>query len=90
MTQSSITIKDCRVDQLGNTLNVFERMGVQMEIKGDDIHVPAQDSYEIQTFIDGSIMTIYDAPWPGFTPDLMSIVLVMATQARGSVLMHTI
>lgn len=88
MTQSSITIKDCRVDQLGNTLNVFERMGVQLDIQGDDIHIPAQDSYEIQTFIDGSIMTIYDAPWPGFTPDLMSIVLVMATQARGSVLMH--
>ena len=88
MTQSAITIKDCRVDQLGNTLHIFDRMGVKMEINGDDIHIPAQDSYEIQTFIDGSIMTVYDAPWPGFTPDLMSIILVMATQARGSVLIH--
>lgn len=88
MTQSDITIKNCRIDQLGNTLHIFDRMGVKMNLNGDDIHIPAQDSYEIQTFIDGSIMTIYDAPWPGFTPDLMSIVLVMATQARGSVLIH--
>jgi len=73
---------------LGNILPVFRRMGVQLEIRKDDIYIPAQDSYEIQTFIDGSIMTVYDAPWPGFTPDLMSIVLVMATQARGSVLIH--
>jgi UDP-N-acetylglucosamine 1-carboxyvinyltransferase len=63
-------------------------MGVNLQIQGDDIHIPAQTEYEIQTFIDGSIMTIYDAPWPGFTPDLMSIVLVMATQAKGSVLIH--
>lgn len=88
MTQSDITIKNCRVDQLGNTLHVFERMGVQMNINNDDIHVPAQSKYQIQTFIDGSIMTVYDAPWPGFTPDLMSIILVMATQAEGSVLIH--
>ena len=88
MTQSEITIKDARVDRLGNTLNVFRRLGVQLEIKGDDIFVPAQDHYEIQTFIDGSILTIYDAPWPGFSPDLMSIILVMATQSRGSVLIH--
>jgi len=88
MTQSDITIKNCRIDQLGNTLHIFDRMGVKMNLNGDDIHIPAQDTYEIQTFIDGSIMTIYDAPWPGFTPDLMSIVLVMATQARGSVLIH--
>lgn len=88
MTQSEITIKDAQVKELGNTLNVFERMGVKLEIKGDDIYVPAQDHYEIQTFIDGSIMTVYDSPWPGFTPDLMSIILVMATQARGSVLIH--
>jgi len=88
MTQSEITIKDCRVDRLGNTLNVFRRLGVQLEIRGDDIFVPAQDHYEIQTFIDGSILTIYDAPWPGFSPDLMSIILVMATQSRGSVLIH--
>ncbi|MEM8907689.1 MAG: UDP-N-acetylglucosamine 1-carboxyvinyltransferase, partial [Bacteroidota bacterium] len=88
MTQSEITIKDARVDQLGKTLNVFRQMGVQLDIQGDDIHVPSQESYEIQTFIDGSILTVYDAPWPGFTPDLMSIILVMATQAKGSVLIH--
>ncbi len=88
MTQSEITIKDCQVAELGNILPVFRRMGVQLEIQGDDIHIPAQESYEIQTFIDGSILTIYDSPWPGFTPDLMSIVLVMATQAKGSVLIH--
>ena len=88
MTQSAITIKNAQVHELGNTLHVFERMGVQLSISGDDIIVPAQASYEIQTFIDGSIMTIYDAPWPGFTPDLMSIILVMATQAKGSVLIH--
>ncbi len=88
MTQSEITIKDVQVGELGNTLPVFERMGVQFEVRGDDIYVPAQESYEIQSFIDGSIMTIYDAPWPGFCPDLMSIILVMATQAKGSVLIH--
>lgn len=88
MTQSEITIKDAAIKELGNILPVFERMGIQMEIIGDDIYIPAQTNYEIQTFIDGSIMTIYDAPWPGFTPDLMSIILVMATQARGSVLIH--
>lgn len=88
MTQSEITIKDASVHELGNILPVFQKLGVQLEIKGDDIYVPAQESYEIQTFIDGSIMTIYDAPWPGFTPDLMSILLVMATQAKGSVLIH--
>lgn len=88
MTQSEITIKDAQVKELGNILPVFKRMGVALEIKGDDIFIPEQDHYEIQTFIDGSIMTIYDAPWPGFTPDLMSIILVMATQAKGSVLIH--
>lgn len=88
MTQSEITVKDCRVDMLGNILPTFERFGVNFEVKGDDIYIPAQDSYEIQTFIDGSILTVYDAPWPGFTPDLMSILLVMATQANGSVLVH--
>lgn len=88
MTQSEITIKDAQVKELGIIPNAFQRMGVQMEIKGDDIYIPAQDHYEIQTFIDGSIMTIYDAPWPGFTPDLMSIMLVVATQAKGSVLIH--
>lgn len=88
MTQSDLVIKDCQVKELGNTLPIFRRMGVNLEVKGDDIHVPAQEEYEIQHFIDGSIMTVYDAPWPGFTPDLMSIVLVMATQAKGSVLIH--
>ncbi len=88
MTQSDITIKDASVSELGNILPIFRRMGIQMEVSGDDIHIPEQDNYEIQTFIDGSIMTIYDSPWPGFTPDLMSIVLVMATQAKGSVLIH--
>jgi UDP-N-acetylglucosamine 1-carboxyvinyltransferase len=88
MTQSALTIKNVRVDMLGNILPMYRRMGIKFEIKGDDIHVPAQDSYEIQSFIDGSIMTIYDAPWPGFPPDLMSILLVIATQAKGSVLIH--
>ncbi len=88
MTQSEITIKDCQISELGNIPSVFEKMGVTMEIQGDDIHIPEQDTMEIQTFIDGSILTVYDSPWPGFTPDLMSIILVMATQARGSVLIH--
>ncbi len=88
MTKSDITIKNAAVDQLGIIPYTFERLGLTIERKGDDLHIPAHDHYEIQTFIDGSIMTIYDAPWPGFTPDLMSIVLVTATQARGSVLIH--
>ncbi|MEK7255849.1 MAG: UDP-N-acetylglucosamine 1-carboxyvinyltransferase, partial [Bacteroidota bacterium] len=88
MTQSELTITNASVNELGNILPVFERMGVAMEVRGDDIHVPAQEEIEIQSFIDGSIMTVYDAPWPGFTPDLMSIILVLATQAKGSVLIH--
>jgi UDP-N-acetylglucosamine 1-carboxyvinyltransferase len=88
MTQSDITIKDARVDQLGIIPSTFERMGITLNFEGDNIRIPQQDAYEIQTFIDGSIMTIYDAPWPGFTPDLMSIMLVIATQAKGSVLIH--
>lgn len=88
MTQSEITIKDAMVEELGIIPRVFKRMGIQMEFRGNDIFIPRQENYEIQTFIDGSIMTIYDAPWPGFTPDLMSIVLVVATQAKGSVLVH--
>jgi len=88
MTQSQLTIKDCKVAELGNILPTFQRLGIQMEVRGDDIFVPEQKHYEIQSFMDGSIMTIYDAPWPGFTPDLMSILLVMATQAKGSVLIH--
>jgi len=88
MTQSEIRIKDCAVPELGNILPVFRKMGIDLKIEGDDIFIPAQEEYEIQTFIDGSILTVYDAPWPGFTPDLMSIILVMATQAKGSVLIH--
>lgn len=88
MTQSEITIKNCRIDRLGIIPEIFRRLGIKMEFRGDDIHVPAQDHYEIETFIDGSILTVADAPWPGFTPDLLSIVLVVATQAKGSVLIH--
>jgi len=88
MTQSEITIKDCRVDALGLIPGVFRKLGIQLEIKGDDIYIPAQEQYTIETFIDGSILTIYDAPWPGITPDLLSVLLVTATQARGSVLVH--
>jgi UDP-N-acetylglucosamine 1-carboxyvinyltransferase len=88
MTQSAITIKNCRIDMLGQIPEKFRQMGIQLDIQGDDIHVPAQDLYEIQTFIDGSVLTIYDHPWPGFTPDLLSIMLVVATQAKGSVLIH--
>ncbi|NNE30271.1 MAG: UDP-N-acetylglucosamine 1-carboxyvinyltransferase, partial [Saprospiraceae bacterium] len=88
LTQSDIRIKNAAIKELGNIPSVFGKIGVQLNLEGDDIHIPAQDHYEIQHFIDGSIMTIYDAPWPGFTPDLMSIVLVTATQAKGSVLIH--
>jgi UDP-N-acetylglucosamine 1-carboxyvinyltransferase len=88
MTQSELTIKNARVDQLGLIPDVFRRLGIQLQIKGDDIFVPAQDRYEIETFIDGSIMTVADAPWPGFTPDLLSIVLVTAIQAKGTLLVH--
>lgn len=88
MTQSNIRIKDCQVKELGIIPRVFRQLGITINVENDDLVIPAQDLYEIQTFIDGSIMTIYDAPWPGFTPDLMSIVLVVAIQARGSVLIH--
>lgn len=88
MTQSDILIKDAGVPHLGIIPDTFERLGIELKIKGDDIHIPAQDSYKIHTFIDGSILTIYDHPWPGFTPDLLSIVLVVATQAKGTVLVH--
>ena len=88
MTQSSITIKNAAVDQLGIIPDKFRQLGIGLEIQGDDIHIPEQDVYEIQSFLDGSVLTIYDHPWPGFTPDLLSIVLVVATQARGSVLVH--
>lgn len=88
MTGSEITIKDVHYEELGIIPDIFRRLGIQMELRGDDLHIPAQKHYEIETFIDGSIMTIADAPWPGFTPDLLSIVLVTATQAKGTVLVH--
>ncbi|GCC53048.1 UDP-N-acetylglucosamine 1-carboxyvinyltransferase [Chryseotalea sanaruensis] len=88
MTQSEITIKNCRIDMLGMIPDIFKRLGIKMEFRGDDIYIPSQNIYELETFIDGSILTISDAPWPGFTPDLISIVLVVATQAKGTVLIH--
>lgn len=88
MTESEITIKNCQIAELGIIPDTFKRLGIQMEYRGDDIYIPSQKHYEIESFIDGSILTIADAPWPGFTPDLISIVLVTATQARGNVLIH--
>ncbi|MCF1192341.1 UDP-N-acetylglucosamine 1-carboxyvinyltransferase [Mangrovimonas sp. AS39] len=89
MTKSELTIKNVSWDDLGLIPNVFRKLGITVEKQGEDIHIPAHtDGYEIQSFIDGSILTIADAPWPGFTPDLLSIILVVATQARGSVLVH--
>lgn len=88
MTRSSITIKDVSWENLGIIPNVFRRMGILVEQSGDDMVIPQQENYEIQKYIDGSIMTVSDAPWPGFTPDLLSIILVVATQAKGSVLIH--
>jgi UDP-N-acetylglucosamine 1-carboxyvinyltransferase len=89
LTKSAITIKDVHWEYLGQIPDVFRRLGVSVERKGEDMFIPAHtDGYEIQSYIDGSVMTISDAPWPGFTPDLLSIILVVATQARGSVLIH--
>lgn len=88
MTQSELTIKDVSYENLGIIPDTFRRLGIQMERRGDDIYIPAQEYYEIDTFIDGSILTVADQIWPGFTPDLLSIVLVTATQARGNVLIH--
>ncbi|MCF0200347.1 MAG: UDP-N-acetylglucosamine 1-carboxyvinyltransferase [Bacteroidales bacterium] len=88
MTGSDITIKDAGIADLGRIPDVFKKLGIKMEFRGDDIHIPAQDHYEVETFMDGSILTVADAPWPGFTPDLISIVLVVATQAKGTVLIH--
>jgi UDP-N-acetylglucosamine 1-carboxyvinyltransferase len=88
MTQSEVTIKNCRIDMLGIIPEIFRRLGIKMEFRGDDIYIPSQERYEIETFIDGSILTVADSPWPGFTPDLLSIVLVVATQAKGNVLIH--
>ena len=88
MTQSELTIKDVSYENLGIIPSQFSRMGIQFEQRGDDIYIPQQDHYSIESFIDGSIMTIADAPWPGLTPDLLSIFLVVATQAKGAVLIH--
>jgi UDP-N-acetylglucosamine 1-carboxyvinyltransferase len=88
MTQSEITIKNCQVPMLGVIPDVFRRLGIQLEIRGDDIYVPAQEHYRIDNYLDGSTLTVSDAPWPGFTPDLLSIVLVTAIQAQGTVLIH--
>jgi len=88
MTQSELTIKNVSYQSLGIIPNVFRKIGIKLEQSKDDIFIPQQDHYEVETFIDGSIMTIADAPWPGFTPDLLSVVLVVATQAKGSVLIH--
>ncbi|MFT5256651.1 MAG: UDP-N-acetylglucosamine 1-carboxyvinyltransferase [Polaribacter sp.] len=88
MTRSELTIKDVSWENLGQIPNVFRKLGVQLEKRGDDIYIPEQASYEIQNYIDGSVLTVADAPWPGFTPDLLSIVLVIATQAKGTVLIH--
>ncbi|MDB4608922.1 UDP-N-acetylglucosamine 1-carboxyvinyltransferase [Flavobacteriaceae bacterium] len=89
LTRSELTIKNVQWDYLGQIPTVFRKLGLTIEKQGDDIHIPAHtDGYEIQNYIDGSILTVADAPWPGFTPDLLSIVLVVATQARGSVLIH--
>jgi UDP-N-acetylglucosamine 1-carboxyvinyltransferase len=88
MTGSGITIKNVSFPNLGIIPRSFERLGIAMEKKGDDIYIPSQPSYEIETFIDGSIMTIDDAPWPGLTPDLLSVILVVATQAKGCILIH--
>ena len=88
ITKSEITIKDVSWNDLGQIPNVFRKLGIKLEKKGDDIYIPSQESYEINGDIDGSILTISDAPWPGFTPDLLSIVLVTATQAKGTALIH--
>lgn len=88
MTQSEITIKNCHIEELGIIPDTFKRLGIEMVFKGDDIYLPGQERYEIDTFIDGSVMTIADAIWPGLTPDLLSIILMTATQAKGTVLIH--
>ena len=88
ITQSEITIKNVAYQQLGIIPSIFRKLGIKIKQKGDDIFIPSQESYEIESFIDGSILTISDAPWPGFTPDLLSIILVVSAQAKGSVLIH--
>jgi len=88
MTQSDITIKNAGLDHIGIIPEKFQQLGIQMDFAGDDIHIPSQEIYEVHRYLDGGVLTIYDHPWPGFTPDLLSIVLVTAIQAKGSVLIH--
>ncbi|GGF10673.1 UDP-N-acetylglucosamine 1-carboxyvinyltransferase [Hymenobacter cavernae] len=88
MTGSEITIKDCQIQELGLIPDTFRKLGIQLEFRGDDIFIPAQDHYEIATYLDGSILTVSDHTWPGLTPDLLSVILVVATQAQGTVLIH--
>ncbi len=88
MTQSNLTIKGAGVEHLGIIPEKFKQLGIHLKIEGDNIIIPEQEFYEIETFLDGSILTMSDHPWPGFTPDLLSIVLVVATQAKGSILVH--
>jgi UDP-N-acetylglucosamine 1-carboxyvinyltransferase len=88
MTQSDLTIRNVSIDNLGIIPEKFRQLGIQINITGDDIHIPEQEIYQVQTYMDGGVLTMYDHPWPGFTPDLLSIVLVVATQARGSILIH--
>jgi len=88
MTQSDITIRNVGLEHLGVIPDRFQQLGIKMNIEGDDIHIPGQELYEIQTYMDGGVLTMYDHPWPGLTPDLLSIILVVATQAKGSVLVH--
>jgi len=88
MTQSELTIKNVNVPMLGVIPDTFRRLGIVIDVQGDDLHIPAQEQYKIHKFIDGSVLTVYDHPWPGFTPDLISIVLVTATQAKGTLLAH--
>jgi UDP-N-acetylglucosamine 1-carboxyvinyltransferase len=88
ITKSEITIKDVSYPNLGIIPTIFKKLGIQMELRGDDLYIPSQEHYEIESFIDGSILSISDAPWPGFTPDLLSIILVVAAQAKGSLLIH--
>ncbi len=88
MTQSDITIRNAGIEHLGIIPEKFQQLGIKMNFQGDDIHIPSQDMYEVQRYLDGGVLTVYDHPWPGFTPDLLSIVLVTAIQAKGSVLIH--
>jgi UDP-N-acetylglucosamine 1-carboxyvinyltransferase len=88
MTQSDITIKNAGLDHIGIIPEKFQQLGIQINFINDDLHIPSQEVYEVQKYLDGGVLTIYDHPWPGFTPDLLSIVLVTAIQARGSVLIH--